>query len=84
MRFYVCVLGSIEWEAGSVSAGDGSWSIFQRDFSSDRSVKDKKQTALWLLSQILLLLSALRSLNCQVLFLPCYCCEGTLGSQKTY
>ena len=67
MHFYVCMLGSIEWEAGGVSAGAGSWSIFQQDFSSDRSVKDTKQTASWLLSQVLLLLLALRSLNCQVL-----------------
>lgn len=51
----MCVLGSVEWEAGRVSAGDGSWSVFQRDFNSDRSAKDMKQTALWLLSQILLL-----------------------------
>ena len=52
---YVCVLGNIEWEASRVSAGDGSWSIFQQDFSSDRSIKGMKQTALLLLSQILLL-----------------------------
>ena len=49
------MLGNIEWEASRVSAGDGSWSIFQQDFSSDRSVKGMKQTALLFLSQILLL-----------------------------
>lgn len=68
-------------EAGRVSAGDGSWSIFSAGFQlTDQSVKDMKQTALWLLSDITTL--GIKKPELSSSFLPCYCCEEHLVHRR--